>query len=122
MSFGQAISTCFSKIGVFSGRASRSEFWYFYLFLFLLGFVINIIASLFNLNGEGGLYGVFSFIIGIIFLLVELSVGCRRLHDTGRSGWLQLLLVIPCVGIIILIIFWAQPSKPGDNAYGPPAA
>ena len=121
MSFGQAISTCFSKIGVFSGRASRSEFWYFYLFMFLLGIVINIIATLLNLNGDG-LYGVFSVIIGIIFLVVELSVGSRRLHDTGRSGWLQLLLLIPCVGIIILIIFWAQPSKPGDNAYGPPAA
>ena len=118
MSFGQAISTCFSKIGVFSGRASRSEFWYFYLFLFLIGIVINIIAGLLNINGSN----IVSFIIGIIFLLVELSVGSRRLHDTGRSGWLQLLLLIPCVGIIILIIFWAQPSKPGDNAYGPAAA
>ena len=114
MSFGQSISTCFSKIGVFSGRASRSEFWYFYLFIFLLGIVVN-------LNGDA-VFGVFSYIIAIIFFLVELSVGSRRLHDTGRSGWLQLLLIIPCVGIIILIIFWAQPSKPGDNAHGPAPA
>ena len=121
MSFGQSISTCFSKIGVFSGRASRSEFWYFSLFIFLLGIVVNLLASLLNLNGDAG-FGVFSYIIAIIFFLVELSVGSRRLHDTGRSGWLQLLLIIPCVGIIILIIFWAQPSKPGDNAHGPAPA
>ena len=121
MSFGQSISTCFRKIGVFSGRASRSEFWYFYLFMLILGIVINFLATALNLNGDAG-YGVFSVIIGIIFLVVQLSVGSRRLHDTGRSGWLQLLLIIPCVGFIILIIFWAQPSKPGDNAYGPAPA
>lgn len=117
MSFGQSISTCFSKIGVFEGRASRSEFWFFYLFLIILSFVLNLLASLLKLNGNGG-FGVFSFIIWIILVLVMLAVGCRRLHDTGRSGWLQLLHILPCLGPIILIVFWAQPSKQGDNAYG----
>ena len=51
--------------------------------------------------------------------LATLAVGCRRLHGTGKSGWLQLLLLIPCIGAIILIVFWVQPSTPGDNAYGP---
>ena len=55
--------------------------------------------------------------------LATLAVGCRRLHDTGKSGWLQLLLLIPCVGFIVLVVFWVQPTVPGDNVYGaPPSA
>jgi len=44
------------------------------------------------------------------------------LHDTGKSGWLQLLLLIPCVGVIVLIVFWAQEGQPTENQYGPPVA
>ena len=54
----------------------------------------------------------------IVFIIPSLAAGARRLHDTGRSGWLQLLMLIPCIGSIILIIWWCEDSK-GDNEYGP---
>ena len=59
-----------------------------------------------------------SAIWGLAVILPQLAVGSRRLHDTGKSGWLQLLILIPCVGIIILIVFWAQATIAGPNAYG----
>jgi uncharacterized membrane protein YhaH (DUF805 family) len=59
-------------------------------------------------------------VISIILTLATIAVGCRRLHDTGKSGWLQLLWLIPCVGWIIMIVLWAQAGTPADNQYGPP--
>ena len=61
-------------------------------------------------------------IIAMIALIIpQLAVGCRRLHDRGQSGWLQLLLLVPC-GNIVLIVFWVMEGTPGDNAYGPKPA
>ena len=54
----------------------------------------------------------------LALIVPNLAVGARRLHDTGRSGWLQLLLLIPLIGAIVLIVFWVQDSK-GDNQHGP---
>lgn len=102
--FVDAIKICFNKYGDFEGRARRSEFWWWYLCFVLVGPVIVI--------------PVISWIATIALLIPTLAVGARRLHDTGRSGWLQLLMLIPCVGNIILIIWWCEDSK-GDNEYGP---
>lgn len=101
MSFGESISTCFSKYANFNGRASRPEFWWFILFTFLVACACTLVSEV--------LAGVFQ--LGV--LLPSLAVGARRLHDTNRSGWLQLLGLIPVAGIIILIVFWAsQPVEP----------
>lgn len=84
-SFGDAISTCFSKYVTFSGRASRSEYWYFVLFNALVSLVAGFLdASIFGLENELSPIGS---IVSLVLLLPSLSVGVRRLHDTNRSGW-----------------------------------
>ncbi len=121
MGFGQAISHVFSNITTFNGRASRSEFWWWILFTYIVNFVVSLIDNLvFNSGGTWGM-GFVTWIVWVILTIATLAVGCRRLHDTGKSGWLQLLWLLPCVGPIILIIFWVQASQ-GPNQYGDAAA
>ncbi|MDQ1287710.1 MAG: hypothetical protein QG622_1275 [Actinomycetota bacterium] len=112
MSFTEAVSTCFSKYATFSGRARRSEFWYFTLFTWLL-LAVGTIAD--TVVGT-------SFITGLVALpifLPLLGVSVRRLHDTGRSGWFILLDLIPLIGGLILLVFYIQDTKPEGDTYGP---
>lgn len=108
MTFDESIRTCFTKYADFNGCASRSEYWWW---------------ALFNLIVTAGL-SVYSDKLSTIFTIATLlpyfAVGARRLHDTNRSGWLQLLALIPLVGWIILIVFYAQEGKTPNN-YGLPA-
>lgn len=125
MGFGQAISYNFSNLGNFQGRAARPEFWWWVLFLWLINLVVNIFTGGFAAATGGndfGLLTLIGYIIWAIIILASVAVGARRLHDTGKSGWLQLLWLLPCVGPIILIIFWAQAGNPGENGYGAPPA
>lgn len=125
MGFGQAISHNFSNMTNFEGRASRSEFWWWVLLLWLISFVVNIITGGVGAATGGRDFGfltLIGYILWIILVLATIAVGARRLHDSGRSGWLQLLWLLPCIGPIILIIFWVQAGTPGDNKYGPPAS
>ncbi|OAI39949.1 hypothetical protein AYO38_01250 [bacterium SCGC AG-212-C10] len=105
------------KYTLFDGRAGRREFWMFALISFGIGVVLAIIDAI--LGTQSGGIGLIGSLYSLAVLLPSLAVGSRRLHDTGRSGWLQLLGLIPVVGIIILIVFWAQDSAPGSNSYGP---
>ncbi len=77
MTFGESISTCFSKFFVFRGRASRSEFWWFYLFCMIINWA-SYLADPFGLLGFG---------LSIAFFFPSLSAAVRRLHDTNHSGW-----------------------------------
>lgn len=106
MTFTQSIQLCFSKYAVFDGRAKRPEYWWFALFLFLLGAVTSVIHEALNV------------IASLATLLPSLAVGARRLHDTNRSGWWQLLWIIPLIGWIVIIIFLAQEGESSDNQYG----
>jgi len=94
------------KYVVLAGRARRREFWLFVLASFAVGCVVGWIP---------GVRWLFSLAI----LIPSFTVGVRRLHDTGRSGWTELLALIPLAGIIILIVFWAQEGAGGKNKYGP---
>lgn len=112
MGFGEAIRRALSKYADFSGRASRPEFWWFALLYSIVGVILVSVDENGLLAGLAGL--------GLIALFIPyLSVTARRLHDLGRSGWYQLLGLIPLIGPVILIIWLAQQGKPGDNAYGP---
>lgn len=124
MGFGEAISSGFSNITNFSGRSARSAFWWWMLFVWIIEAVVYWIEKAISPDSSGILFGagILSTIVYIVLWLASLAVGCRRLHDTNKSGWLQLLLIIPCLGPIILIIFWVQPSQLGDNQYGPQPA
>ena len=108
MQFGQSISTCFSKYATFSGRASRSEFWWFLLFCW--AFQIILIFFDWTLTSAG--------IFSVATILPYFAVAARRLHDINKSGWLQLISIIPLVGFIILIVWWASDGEKRDNQYG----
>ena len=99
MTFQESIRTCFTKYVDFNGRASRSEYWWFFLFLV----VVSVVLSLFSHE----LYIVFS----LATFLPSIAAAARRLHDTNRSGWWQLIVFLPIVGWIVLIIFLAQEAK-----------
>ncbi len=104
MNFGQAISTCLSKYATFTGRASRSEFWWFFLFQLL----VSIAASMLGDVANG--------LVNLALLLPALAVGTRRLHDIGRSGWWQLIM-LTVVGLLVLIYWWVQPTTEGSNVH-----
>ncbi|MCZ8235565.1 MAG: DUF805 domain-containing protein [Inhella sp.] len=94
MGFTDAIKTCFSKYATFSGRATRAEYWWFFLFTFL-----------------GSLIPIVGLIFALAVLIPSIAVAVRRLHDTDRSGWWILIGLIPLVGFIVLLVFYCQESK-----------
>lgn len=104
MNFGQAIATCLSKYAEFSGRASRPEFWWFFLFQILVSVAASMVSELFN-----GLM-----VLGL--LLPALAVGTRRLHDIGKSGWWQLIMLTG-IGYFLLIYWWVQPASDDAGIY-----
>ncbi len=117
MSFGDAVKICFHKYVDFNGRARRSEFWWWALFTVILGIVAGIIDAILGTRSSSTGTGLFGSIANLAVLLPSLAVGARRLHDTGRSGWWQLLWFVCCVGWIVLIVWYCQDSH-GDNKYG----
>lgn len=105
MTFPDSIKTCFSKYAEFNGRASRSEYWWWVLF-FLLGSAATSVVG----HMASGLFSV-------AVLLPSIAVATRRLHDTDRSGWLQLLVFIPLIGMLVLL-FWAIQEGKEPNRFG----
>ena len=122
MLFPDAVKTCVKeKYATFSGRASRSEYWYYVLFYVILYTITMVIDSaLFPapIGAESAMHPI-STILSLILMLPSLAVTARRLHDINRSGWFQLLVFIPIIGFIILIIWYCQKSDAGDNRFGP---
>lgn len=100
MTFTESVKTCFSKYASFEGVAARSEHWWFVLFIVVASALITAFVGDFA-----------NFIFSLATLVPSLAVGARRLHDTDRSGWLQLLWLVPVIGWIILIIWLAQEGK-----------
>lgn len=110
MTFGKAIATCFAKYVDFNGTASRPEFWWFYLFTILLSWGSILVDS----------SQVLSMIVNLAVFLPVIAAGSRRLHDTNRSGWWQLIM-LTVIGIIPLVIWWASKGSEQENQYGSPA-
>ena len=109
MTFQESIKVCFAKYADFTGRASRSEYWWFVLFIVLVSaaasYVSPTLSALFSLGT----------------LLPAIAAATRRLHDTNRSGWWQLIVLVPLVGTIILIVFLAQEGKADVASLSVPA-
>ena len=97
---GNAISVCFKKYATFEGRASRSEFWYFYLFYIIILFIGSVVET-----------AAVSYLFIIPLWLPQLAVSVRRMHDTDRSGW---FILVPIYNLILL----CTASNPGSNKYG----
>lgn len=144
MNFIEAVKTCVvKKYACFSGRARRSEYWYFYLATMLLSWAISILglgditaaAQQLVATGDELAYMqaifssptfIFNSLLGLALMLPMLGASTRRLHDIGKSGWwlvgFFVLCMIPLVNfiaIIAFIFFMAKDSEPGDNQYGP---
>ena len=118
MNAGQAITACMSKYFTFSGRAKRSEYWWFYLFTILMGWGASLVgAATFGAGDPAA--SIMSSILSLVFIIPALAAGSRRLHDIGKSGWWQ-LLVLTIIGIILLIVWWATDTKPEGDKYGEP--
>ncbi len=99
MKFEESIKICFNKYADFKGRAIRSEYWWFALFTFLVGIVLGQFSQ------------VASSLFSLATMIPSLAVGARRLHDTNRSGWWQLLWFVPVIGWIFLIYWLAQEGN-----------
>jgi uncharacterized membrane protein YhaH (DUF805 family) len=102
----------------FSGRARRSEYWYFALVNIIIGFVLGLVDSIIGTTSSGG-FGILGGIYLLAILVPSIAVAARRLHDTGRSGWWLLIGLIPIIGAIVLLVFVVQDSQPGSNQWGP---
>jgi uncharacterized membrane protein YhaH (DUF805 family) len=107
MDFKQAVLRCVrDKYADFNGRAGRSEFWWFALACLVVGLVFSILGL-----------DMIGMLVNLALLVPSLAVGSRRLHDIGKSGWFQLIWLIPFIGWAIMIYFLVQPSV-GPNEYG----
>ena len=118
MNFQTSIKTCFNKFAVFSGRASRSEFWFFVLFGFLGG-IITVIIDVMILGYPYEENGPINLIFSVTLIIPSIAVTARRLHDINKSGWWQLLW-ITIIGGILLIIWHATEGENKKNKFGPP--
>lgn len=104
----------------FNGRASRSEFWWFELFVVILGFIITMANSVLFIATHSTVIGmVLLYGVNLALLLPSIGLHVRRLHDIGKSGWYIFLSFIPFVGTIILIVWFCKDSQPMPNEYGP---
>lgn len=103
------------KYTVFTGRASRSEYWYFVLFNSLISLGVNIF---FGIAGDR-MGAAFGMLYGLFVLLPSVGVSIRRLHDTNKNGWNLLWPLLPIIGSIWLLILMVRDSDAVDNQYGP---
>ncbi len=131
MSFFEAIRFNFSHYADFKGRAQRSQFWWWQLFVFIVYAILNVIDGaanfhMINMNdiaaGQVGTFyggGVLATIWGLAILVPNIAVAVRRLHDRNMSGWWFLLNLLCCIGTIILFVWYLLPGTRGDNRFGP---
>jgi uncharacterized membrane protein YhaH (DUF805 family) len=110
MDIQTSVKTCFNKYATFSGRARRSELWWFMLAIFIGNAVLSIIDI-----------SLLSIVFSLATLVPSIAVAARRLHDIDKSGWWQLIAIIPVIGWIIVIIWYAKEGSTVDNRFGAPA-
>ena len=111
MNFGEAIKSGFDNYVTFSGRAARSEYWYWILFSALANLVGGIV------DGALGTTGLIDIVISLALLLPGVAVSVRRLHDLDRTGW-WVLLAFTGIGIILLIVWYCMKGTTGSNRFG----
>jgi len=123
MEFKQSVQVCLrDKYADFSGRAPRSEYWWFALFYAVLICALYFLATITALAMRSAslalILGLVIFLVCIGMVVPSLAVTVRRLHDVGKSGWFWFISLVPVVGSFILLYFLVQPSQPQPNVYG----
>lgn len=101
------------KYAEFKGRARRKEYWYFFLFNFLIYVCLAVLAAFVKF------LIVLYVLYGLAVLIPGLAVSVRRLHDGGKSGFWFFIVLVPFLGALVLLYFMVQPSQPQANEYGP---
>lgn len=121
MTFAEAIKSGFQNYARFTGRARRSEYWWFYLFYILCaiaaGFLSGIVGAA-SKDAGAAIGGLVMLVVVLGFFLPMLGLSIRRLHDTNRSGWWLLIGFVPLIGGILLLVWYCTPGTPGPNKYG----
>ncbi len=112
MNFREALESSLNQYAGFSGRASRSEYWWFFVFNLVVTVVVSVISAAIS-------FPVLGLVATVALILPGLAVAVRRLHDTSRSAWWLLVGVIPLIGAIILIVFFCLDGTPNENQFGP---
>ncbi|MDG1541196.1 MAG: DUF805 domain-containing protein [Candidatus Thalassarchaeaceae archaeon] len=125
MGFMDALTTVYrNKYVTFSGRASRSEYWWGYLGYVVVATVLQIVGligaiALMDVNESlAGLAILLPYLAVLGMIIPSIAVSVRRLHDTGKSGWMLLIILIPCIGIILWLVWMIEDGQAHDNAYG----
>ncbi|SLN21119.1 Inner membrane protein YhaI [Aquimixticola soesokkakensis] len=114
MDFKTATKTCLQKYATFSGRAPRSEYWYFILFSVLGQFLLSLVDMLLGMGDLSPLSSLFS----LALVIPTFAAGARRLHDINRTGWWQLLTLIPIIGWIVLLVWYVKKGDDSTNRFG----
>ena len=102
----------------FDGRARRTEYWMFVLFNMIFSVVAVVLDNVLGIAMEGIGYGPLYGLYVLAMIIPSLAVAVRRLHDTGKSGWMLLIALIPIIGSIWLLVLYATDGNPGENEYG----
>ena len=108
------------KFFKFSGRASRKEYWMFFLFMMICYAIAIALDMNLGLWDEVEAIGLFSGMLILIFIIPYTSLTCRRLHDINKSGWFQLIFIIPLIGGVALLIWMCSDSVNVKNRFGKP--
>src|SRR3990167_6155665 len=108
--------TAYSRYWDFQGRSSRSEYWLFFLWVFILGVIAGLVDRL-ALQNQGPI-GPCALFLAFAHLIPNLSLSFRRLHDTNRSAWWLLIACIPLIGALVLFVFSLLAGTRGENRFG----
>ena len=117
ITFMDAVRTCFNKYADFSGRARRSEYWFYTLFVGIIQLVLGIVGNMIFGAPESGT-NILQNIFSLAIMIPSLAVFWRRMHDIGRTGLWFFLNLVPCIGQVVLLVFECTDSQPGENMYG----
>mgnify|MGYP000628011175 CR=1 FL=1 len=116
MDFKSAVTAFFKNYINFSGRSSRSEYWWPYLFIIIVVIALSFLAGLLG-NTIGGLVGIILMVFYLAILIPSIAVGIRRLHDNDKSGWWFLLAFVPIASFYLLYLFVIKGTD-GPNRFG----
>lgn len=120
MTFSESIQKGFNNFFNPYGRASRSEFWWYYLCLIIVAAVLGVIGGFLESYGiEQVWIGIIVQVLSLVLVVSLWIAEIRRMHDIGKSGWNTCWTFIPLIGFIIVLYFLCKPSDQGENQYGP---
>lgn len=115
----EAYKKVWKNFANFNGRASRADYWWFVLANMIVSAVISLLAVMGGDSFVAVIFSALSGLYSLAILIPTLALSVRRLHDINKSGWWYLINLVPCIGVIVFLVFCCIAGTPGDNQYGP---